>query len=82
MQDVTAYRETAKHFESPTVNVVFDVLFKLMNLMLIKPENVQQVVQDYLQSGMPRDLLMNFIQLRTDYKSAKLQNVIQFKSTR
>ncbi|VDP70361.1 unnamed protein product [Schistosoma mattheei] len=82
MQDVTAYRETAKHFESPTVNVVFDVLFKLMNLMLIKPENVQQVVQDYLQSGMPRDLLMNFIQLRTDYKSAKLQNVIQLKSTR
>uniref|UniRef100_A0A3Q0KPF0 Exocyst complex component 5 n=1 Tax=Schistosoma mansoni TaxID=6183 RepID=A0A3Q0KPF0_SCHMA len=82
MQDVTAYREIAKHFESPTVNVVFDVLFKLMNLMLIKPENVQQVVQDYLQSGMPRDLLMNFIQLRTDFKSAKLQNVIQFKSTR
>ncbi|CAH8459963.1 unnamed protein product [Schistosoma turkestanicum] len=82
MQDVTAYREIAKYFESPTVNLVFDVLLKLMNLMLIKPENVQQVVQDYLQSGMPRDLLMNFIQLRTDYKSAKLQNLIQLKSTK
>nr|CAH8831840.1 unnamed protein product [Trichobilharzia regenti] len=79
MQDVTAYREVAKHFESPTVDLVFDVLLKLMNLMLIKPENVQQVVQDYLQSGIPKDLLMNFIQLRTDYKSAKLQNVIQLK---
>ncbi|TNN09607.1 Exocyst complex component 5 [Schistosoma japonicum] len=82
MQDVTAYREIAKHFESPTVNLVFDILLKLMNLMLIKPENVQQVVQDYLQSGIPKDLLMNFIQLRTDYKTAKLQNVIQLKSTR
>ncbi|CAH8440049.1 unnamed protein product [Heterobilharzia americana] len=45
MQDVTAYREVAKRFESATVDLVFDVLLKLMNLMLIKPENVQQVVR-------------------------------------
>lgn len=79
MQDVTVYREMARNFQSSTVNYLFDVLLKLMNLMLIKPENVNQVIQDYLQLGIPKELLSNFLQLRTDYKSAKLQNKIQLK---
>lgn len=73
MQDVTAYREVAKQLGSPVVDRLFDVLLKLMNLMLIKPENVQQVTQDYLQSGIPRELLQSFIQLRADYKQTKAQ---------
>ncbi|CAH8669091.1 unnamed protein product [Dicrocoelium dendriticum] len=73
MQEVTAYREVAKQFENPAVNCLFDILLKLVNLMLIKPENVKQVIQDYLQSGIPSEILHNFIQLRADYKSAKVQ---------
>ncbi|CAL8082336.1 unnamed protein product [Calicophoron daubneyi] len=82
MQDVTAYREVAKQLGSPVVDRLFDVLLKLMNLMLIKPENVQQVIQDYLQSGIPKELLLGFIQLRADYKAAKLQTEISAKSSR
>ncbi|KAF5398930.1 Exocyst complex component 5 [Paragonimus heterotremus] len=82
MQDVTAYREVAKQFGNPAVDRLFDVLLKLMNLMLIKPENVQQVTQDYLQSGIPRELLNNFIQLRADYKVAKSQMEVRGKNAR
>ncbi|KAF6780094.1 hypothetical protein AHF37_00395 [Paragonimus kellicotti] len=82
MQDVTAYREVAKQFGNPAVDRLFDVLLKLMNLMLIKPENVQQVTQDYLQSGIPRELLNNFIQLRADYKVAKSQMEVRGKTAR
>lgn len=45
--------------------------------MLIKPQNVRQVWQDYEASGIPPELLASFIQLRTDYKSARLQSQIQ-----
>ncbi|TPP67475.1 Exocyst complex component 5 [Fasciola gigantica] len=82
MQDVTAYREVAKHLGSPVVDRLFDVLLKLMNLMLIKPENVQQVTQDYLQSGIPRELLQSFIQLRADYKQTKTQLDVTGKPVR
>lgn len=80
MQDVTAYREVAKQFGNPAVNYLFDILLKLVNLMLIKPENVKQVTQDYLKSGIPSELLHNFIQLRADYKSAKVQMDLHEKS--
>ncbi|OON13462.1 exocyst complex component Sec10, partial [Opisthorchis viverrini] len=77
MQDVTAYRDLASQFGSPVVHGLFDVLLKLMNLMLIKPDNVQQVSQDYLQSGIPLELLQNFIQLRADYKEARVKMEIR-----
>nr|VZI36900.1 unnamed protein product [Spirometra erinaceieuropaei] len=77
MQDVTAYRDTAKDFDSPMIDYLFDVLLKLMNLMLIKPQNVRQVWQDYIRSGIPKELLSNFIQLRADYKSARLQSEVR-----
>ncbi|TGZ69868.1 hypothetical protein CRM22_003501 [Opisthorchis felineus] len=77
MQDVTAYRDLASQFGSPVVHGLFDVLLKLMNLMLIKPDNVQQVSQDYLQSGIPIELLQNFIQLRADYKEARVKMEIR-----
>ncbi|VDN38452.1 unnamed protein product [Dibothriocephalus latus] len=77
MQDVTAYRDTAKEFDLPMIDYLFDVLLKLMNLMLIKPQNVRQVWLDYIRSGIPRELLSNFLQLRADYKSARLQSEVR-----
>ncbi|VDD74618.1 unnamed protein product [Mesocestoides corti] len=76
MQDVTAYRDAAREFNGPKIDYLFDILLKLMNLMLIKPQNVRQVWQDYEQSGIPKELLGNFIQLRADYKS-RLQTEVR-----
>ncbi|VDK23386.1 unnamed protein product, partial [Taenia asiatica] len=76
MQDVTAYRDTARECQSPKIDYLFDILLKLMNLMLIKPQNVRQVWQDYEQSGIPKELLANFIALRVDYKS-RLQSAVK-----
>lgn len=76
MQDVTAYRDTARQCKSAKIDYLFDILLKLMNLMLIKPQNVRQVWQDYEQSGIPKELLANFISLRVDYKP-RLQSEIR-----
>lgn len=76
MQDVTAYRDVVRELKSPKIDYLFDILLKLMNLMLIKPQNVRQVWQDYEQSGIPKELMANFIQLRVDYK-LRLQNVVK-----
>ncbi|KAH9279388.1 Exocyst complex component 5 [Echinococcus granulosus] len=76
MQDVTAYRDTARECQSAKIDYLFDILLKLMNLMLIRPQNVRQVWQDYEQSGIPRELLANFISLRADYKP-RLQSAIK-----
>ncbi|VDN98780.1 unnamed protein product [Rodentolepis nana] len=76
MQDVTAYRDTACGCQSAKIDYLFDILLKLMNLMLIKPQNVRQVWQDYEQSGIPKELLASFISLRSDYKP-KLQSEVK-----
>ena len=81
MQDVTAYRDAARECKSPKIDYLFDILLKLMNLMLIKPQNVHQVWQDYEQSGIPKELLANFISLRADYKSRLQPQVKRYLET-
>lgn len=81
MQDVTAYRDAARECKSAKIDYLFDILLKLMNLMLIKPQNVQQVWQDYEQSGIPKELLANFISLRSDYKSRLQPEIKRYLET-
>lgn len=41
--DVNEYRKCVKELKSPLVNTLFDSLHSLCNLLLVKPENLQQV---------------------------------------
>lgn len=84
-----------KAYKQPLVDTLFDSLHALCNLLLVKPENLQQVCNGeqlviflnkfvsltnaglLLQAGLDRSILLNFIQLRSDYKTQKLANSLK-----
>lgn len=41
--DVNEYRKCVKVFKQPLVDTLFDSLHAFFNLLLVKPENIQQV---------------------------------------
>ncbi|RWS25108.1 exocyst complex component 5-like protein [Leptotrombidium deliense] len=69
--DVNEYRRCAAEFRVPLLNHLFDTLHALCNLLVVAPENLKQVCT---QANMDRSVLMSFVQLRADYKTAKLMN--------
>ncbi|CAF4911660.1 unnamed protein product [Pieris macdunnoughi] len=56
---------------------LFDALHALCNLLLVKPENLHQVCEGETLAELDRSVLLNFIQLRADYKSHKLATFLK-----
>ncbi|RWS09744.1 exocyst complex component 5-like protein, partial [Dinothrombium tinctorium] len=75
--DVNEYRRCAAEFRVPLLSHLFDTLHSLCNLLVVAPENLKQVCNGDQLAGLDRSVLMSFVQLRSDYKTAKLVN--QFK---
>ncbi|XP_076314022.1 exocyst complex component Sec10 isoform X1 [Tachypleus tridentatus] len=75
--DVNEYRRCIKEFRVTLLNSLFDTLHALCNLLVVVPDNLKQVCTGDQLAGLERSVLMNFVQLRADYKTAKLIN--QFK---
>lgn len=79
--DVREYRSAACGRGNRTAPhpapALFDALHALCNLLLVKPENLQQVCEGETLAELDRSILLNFIQLRTDYKSQKLANFLK-----
>ncbi|KAL3316535.1 Exocyst complex component 5 [Cichlidogyrus casuarinus] len=72
MQDITSYRESANRCKSRAVSHLFDILLKLVNLFVIRHENLQQVHQEYVDMHIPVDLVNTFLQLRSDMRSTSV----------
>ncbi|KAF4518681.1 hypothetical protein B566_EDAN002716 [Ephemera danica] len=75
--DVNEYRKCVKQFGVPIVTTLFDSLHALCNLLLVKPENLKQVCTGEQLAGLDRSILLNFIQLRSDYKTQRLANYVK-----
>ncbi|KAI5643086.1 exocyst complex component sec10 domain-containing protein [Phthorimaea operculella] len=58
-------------------HALFDALHALCNLLLVKPENLQQVCEGETLAELDHSILLNFIQLRSDYKSNKLAGFLK-----
>ncbi|KAK7601024.1 hypothetical protein V9T40_008465 [Parthenolecanium corni] len=70
--DVNEYRKCIKEVNSSLITTLFDTLYALCNLLLVKPENLEQVCCDETLAVLDNGVLNNFIQLRSDFKSQKL----------
>ncbi|XP_065320101.1 exocyst complex component 5-like isoform X1 [Gordionus sp. m RMFG-2023] len=72
--DINEYRNTAKDcFDNlPLINNLFDSLKSLVNLLVVPPQNIKQICLGDDLVNMDRTMIMNFVQLRADYKSAKI----------
>ncbi|EFA06250.1 exocyst complex component 5 [Tribolium castaneum] len=73
--DLNEYRSCTKHL-GPLVAELFETLHALCNLLLVKPENLQQVCSEDSLVNLDRSVLHNFIQLRSDFKTQK-QNFLK-----
>ncbi|CAK1550555.1 unnamed protein product [Leptosia nina] len=58
-------------------HALFDALHALCNLLLVKPENLHQVCEGETLAELDHSVLLNFIQLRADYKSHKLSSFLK-----
>nr|XP_023030240.1 exocyst complex component 5 isoform X1 [Leptinotarsa decemlineata] len=74
--DLNEYRSSTKTL-GPLVTELFDTLHSLCNLLLVKPENLQQVCSEDTLAKLERPILHNFIQLRSDFKVQK-QMILNF----
>lgn len=74
--DVQEYRKCVGEFKVASVNALFDTLHAMCNLLFLTPANLRGAMQGDQLAAIDRTILDNWIQLRADYKSAKLQNYI------
>lgn len=70
--DVAEYRRCAKDFRVPLVLQLFDTLHALCNLLVVAPDNLKQVCSGEQLTNLDKNLLHAFVQLRADYRSARL----------
>ncbi|XP_038823108.1 exocyst complex component 5 isoform X1 [Salvelinus namaycush] len=70
--DVAEYRKSAKDFRVPLVLQLFDTLHALCNLLVVAPDNLKQVCSGEQLTNLDRNLLHAFVQLRVDYRQARL----------
>lgn len=72
--DVNEYRKCVKEFQVPMVSQLFDTLHGLCNLLVVVPDNLKQVCTGEQLAGLDKSVLLSFVQLRADYKTARLVN--------
>ncbi|XP_047739223.1 exocyst complex component 5 [Hyalella azteca] len=70
--DVNEYRKVVQAWRLPLLTSLFDTLHTLCKLLQVSPQNLQLVCSGDQLAGLDRTVLANFIQLRADYKTAKL----------
>jgi len=70
--DVQEYRRCVEKWKVAAVNTLFDTLHAMCQLLILPPENLRGAAQGDQLANLSRDILDNWIQLRTDYKPLKL----------
>lgn len=70
--DISEYRSIMKKFEIPLLVKLFDKLYSLTNLLVVQPENLKQVCSEEQLATLDKAVLQQFVQLRVDYRTAKL----------
>jgi hypothetical protein len=69
--DVGEYRKCVKEFKIPFLNTLFDTLHALCNLLLVLPKDLNQYFNREELMSLDPSIRLNFIQLRTDFKTAR-----------
>ncbi|KAK2552863.1 Exocyst complex component 5 [Acropora cervicornis] len=70
--DISEYRTCIKAFKIPLLVKLFDKLYSLTNLLVVQPENLKQVCSEEQLAMLDKAVLQQFVQLRVDYRTAKL----------
>ncbi|KAE9550703.1 hypothetical protein FO519_006086 [Halicephalobus sp. NKZ332] len=71
LTDVKEYTRSIEKWEVSSVTKKFDALPGLINLLVVKPENLQQACVASTLADTDKNLVNSFIQLRHDFKGGK-----------
>jgi hypothetical protein len=69
-RDVSEYAEFVRSFKAPAVDEKFELLGTLVNVFIVAPDSLPTLVESSLKQA--RTEAMRFIELREDYRSAKI----------
>jgi hypothetical protein len=69
-RDVSEYAEFVRSFKAPAVDEKFELLGTLVNVFIVAPDSLPTLVDSSLKQA--RTEAMRFIELREDYRSAKI----------
>ncbi|KAI1723734.1 exocyst complex component sec10 domain-containing protein [Ditylenchus destructor] len=70
--DINEYKKCVNNWGVREVYKKFESLHALANLLVVVPDNLSEACSSQLLANMDRQLVNSFVQLRHDYKSAKL----------
>lgn len=70
--DINEYRKCILSWKIPEVGKQFEALHALANLLVVVPENLNEACSSQLLIDTDRRMINSFIQLRMDYRTAKL----------
>eukprot|EP00051_Salpingoeca_urceolata_P018450 m.258867 g.258867 ORF g.258867 m.258867 type:complete len:724 (-) comp19199_c1_seq1:35-2206(-) len=76
-RDLTAYDACMQGFEDPVVSDLFVTLRELSALTIVRPENLAQLCEEGRLASADKGTLQVFLQLRSDFKSAKLGQLLK-----
>jgi len=74
--DIQEYRKCVADWKQPTVTSLFDTLNAMCNLLILPPENLRGAAMGDQLAAMDKTILDNWLQLRVDYKTARLANCL------
>ncbi|KAH9523046.1 Exocyst complex component 5 [Bulinus truncatus] len=76
--DVNEYRKLVKEqMRIPLVTQLFEHLHALCNLLVVVPENIKVVCSGEQLADLDDSILQSFVQLRTDYRTAKISTKLK-----
>ncbi|VDP23302.1 unnamed protein product [Soboliphyme baturini] len=70
--DIGEYRKVVTGLELPFVSKLFEALNALCNLLIVSPDNLASACCSGMLGDVERTVVVGFVQLRADYKTAKL----------
>jgi len=73
--DVKRYNQCALILDDNLTIQLFDNLHSLCNLLIVAPENMREVCSKDNYANLNRTILHSFVQLRCDYRSARLAKI-------
>eukprot|EP01147_Barroeca_monosierra_P005891 gene5891-9077_t len=74
-RDLAAYQQAVARLQDPLVDGIFDALKDLAQLLIVKPDTVQQLCTEGKLASMDRGTISRILRLRSDYKAAKLNTI-------
>lgn len=74
--DMQEYRRCVADWKLGVVTALFDTLHAMCNLLILPPENLRGAAMGDQLASVDKTILDNWLQLRVDYKTARLVNCL------